>query len=398
VERFKLFQGIPEDFWRDWRWQMANSLTNKRRIEDFFPDLPREEAAAFYRYTAQYFLAITPYVLSLIERDSRGNPENTDPIWRQFCYLNESTLSGGDCYNGEDVNWEDPSEFPTEILHHKYPDRAIIRIVNKCFGHCNYCYLTSRVLDRNTAAANREGNSDAWERSVDYLHRTPQVRDVLISGGDPLILSNDRVERILSDLAKIPSIRSVRLNTRVFTFNPFRIDEELVRIFQRYRLTALEVHISHPREITPEVDEALDIFDRVGYRPLMLWRAPLLRGINCFEEVLEELFIKLYERRILPYYIFHYAPFTLGRSGYGVSVREGARILAKLRRRVPGPAFPRYTLFHLQGKQDIPLGDGSPEFIYERDENGQSVVSFKNWRGNWVTYPDVEDEDGVHEQ
>jgi lysine 2,3-aminomutase len=155
-------------------------------------------------------------------------------------------------------------------------------------------------------------------------------------------------------------------------------------------VTALEIHVAHPRELTPEFDAALRLLDEGGLRPLVLWRAPLLAGINDDRETLRTLLVSLYERRITPYYLFHFAPHALGRTARGVGVAEGAALLRSLRREVPGPAFPRYALFHVGGKHDIPLDPGgSPEFRYERDEQGRPVVRFLNWRREWVTYPDV---------
>ncbi len=389
MKRFWLFQDVPDELWRNWRWQFKNRLRNSSDILRFFPNLPGPEILAFQNYIQRYNISLTPYVLSLINTDERDNPVQDDPVWNQFRFLSPDEMTGCDDYDGVNINWESPSELPTRLLQHKYPDRAIIRIINQCFGHCNYCYLTSRVLDRE-ALRDREDYRTAWLRTLEYLKARPQIRDVLISGGEPLMLSNERLKSLLSDLSDIPSLQTIRLNTRAFTFNPYRIDRELVEIFKKYRLTALELHIAHPREMNDSMDQVLQMFDDAGYRPVMLWRSPLLKGINNSVEILEELFFKLYSRRILPYYIFHYAPYTLGRSRFGLSIREGCELLAALRRCIPGPAFPKYTLFHVEGKQDIPLElEGTPTFQYIRDESGRPAVRFKNWKGHWVTYPDL---------
>lgn len=391
MKRFWLFEDIPDDLWLDWKWQYKNRLHNNSAIRSFFPNISRSDERAFNHYTKRYFLSVTPYVLSLVDLDPEKNPKQNDPIWNQFRFLSEGEMQGDTDYDGTTQNWERPHEMPTTILHHKYPDRAIVRISNSCFGHCNYCYLTSRILDRDAAGSRRDAKQE-WERSLEYLRAHREIGDVLISGGDPLLLSNERIAGILSSLAGVPSIKSVRINTRVFTFNPYRFDEELVSIFKQYRLTALEMHMAHPRELTGIVDEKLGLFESVGYRPLLLWRSPLLQGINSSRDVLEELFIKLYRRRIKPYYLFHYAPFSIGRARYGVSIRNGIRLLEGLRRSIPGPAFPEFTLFHVEGKCQIPFEpEGTPNFRYTRDAEGKPVVEFKNWKDHWVTYPDVEE-------
>lgn len=389
--RFPRYRDVPDERWRDWRWQLRNRLDWRARdLREWFPRLPEAAAAEFRAWAKDFKVALTPYALSLIGLDADGNPRPDDPIWSQLRPLSRDELATDGAGQDRPENWELPGELPTRILHHKYPDRAILRLVNQCFGHCNYCYLTSRVIDRQGSPA-RAGGAGEWRRSLDYLRAHPEIRDVLLSGGDPLLLGNDRLDRLLGELRAIPSIRTIRLNTRALTFNPFRIDRGLVALLRAHAVTALEIHVVHPRELTPELDAALRLLDEGGSRPLVLWRAPLLAGINDRRETLRSLLVALYERRVTPYYLFHFAPHALGRRARGVSVAEGAALLRSLRRDVPGPAFPRYALFHVGGKHDIPLDpDGSAEFRYERDAQGRPVVRFRNWRHEWVTYPDVE--------
>ncbi len=388
--RFPKFRSVPDEDWRDWRWQQRHRLDWRTPdVRAFFPRLPEAAVQEFRAYAASFKVALTPYVLSLIELDEEGNPRAGDPIWNQFRFLSRDEYASDDAGPARQENWELPGELPTRILHHKYPDRAILRVVGQCFGHCNYCYLTTRVIDRRGSPA-KAGDADDWKRSLAYLRAHPEIRDVLLSGGDPLTLANARLGKLLRELRAIPSIRTIRLNTRALTFNPFRFDEGLVALLRAHALTALEIHVVHPRELTAELDAALRRFDDGGHRPLVLWRSPLLAGINDDRETLQTLLVGLYERRITPYYLFHFAPHALGRSARGVSVAEGAALLHSLRREIPGPAFPRYALFHVGGKQDIPLDEGgSAEFRYEQDGHGRPVVRFRNWQREWVTYPDV---------
>jgi len=390
MNRFHRFRNASEGEWRDWKWQMRNRLTTN--IEDFFPGLSVKEKHEFREYIGKFKFAITPYTLSLVALDDEGNPLKDDPVWNQIRYLSLDEFTGPSEYDGVHENWEATCEMPTGLLQHKYPDRAILRVVDTCFSHCNYCYLARRVLDKQQDQTHRSSWEQEWQNSLEYIKSRQEIRDVLISGGDPLILDNERIERILSDLRSIPGIRTLRLNTRVLTYNPFRIDAELAQIFKKYNLTVLEIHAGHPNEITEEFDVGLRLFDEAGHRPMILWRSPLLNGINDNEAILEELFFKLYERRILPYYLFHYAPYSLGRTTCGLSVRKGSRMLSRLRRSVPGPAFPRYTLFHLEGKQDIPLDlEGTHNFRYKTYKDGNPCIVFKNWKDKWVSYPDIKD-------
>ena len=391
MEKFHVYKNVTEADWTDWEWQLKNSITHLDDIRDVFPNLPNHQVSVYQAYVKNYKFRVTPYLLSLIELDDNLNPKDNDPIWSQFRFIEE--IASDSSYEAEDAqdNWETAEEMPTRILQHKYPDRAIIRATNTCIGHCNYCYLTSRVLDKETSDL-KSGDKDEWQKSMAYLRLNPGIADVLISGGDPLVFSNDRIESMLRDLRSIETVRTIRLNTRALTFNPYRFDEGLAEVFRKYRLTALEVHVCHSKELTEVADDCLKVFDRSGYRPMILCRAPLLRGVNDSEEVLGKLFLDLYERRIRPYYLFHYAPFTLGREFQGVPLRTGSRILKSLRRKIPGPAFPAYTLFHVEGKQDIPLDDeGTHKFRYDNSD-GKQVAVFENWKGNTVTYPDLQGE------
>ena len=392
MKRMYLFKDVPETDWIDWKWQLRHSITHHNDIREAFPNLPDHQVAEFKAYVEKYKFSLTPYLLSLIELDDNLNPKENDPIWNQFRFLKE--IAEGTSYEVAETeeNWENADEMPTKILHHKYPDRAIIRATQSCMAYCNYCYLTSRILDKETTDS-KAGDKEEWQKSIEYLHSKDEIRDVLISGGDPLVLTNDRIESMLRDLRSVKTIRTIRLNTRALTFNPYRFDTGLAEIFKKYDLTALEVHICHSRELTDVADDCLKVFDESGHRPMILWRAPLLSRVNDSEEVLEDLFLNLYARRIIPYYLFHYAPFTLGRGFQGVPIRKGSKIMKSLRRKIPGPAFPRYTLFHLEGKQDIPLDDeGNHTFKYEVSK-GKRIVRFENWKGNTVTYPDVQGEE-----
>ncbi|MGA1871304.1 MAG: KamA family radical SAM protein [bacterium] len=392
MDRFWKYEEVPEKLWKNWRWQLRNRIQNSTKLYDYFPNMDASQLKSFYAYAKNFNIGITPYMLSLIELDKNSNPIKNDPLWKQFRFHPLDILCNCNEYDGIKINWECAEEMPTAILHHKYPDRALIRITNNCFGYCNYCYLTHRTLDIKQKK-NLKRDELKWRESLRYLIHNPQIEDVLISGGDPLILNDSQIERILFDISKISTIKTIRLNTRTLTFNPFRITKELVRILKKYRITVLEVHIVHPYEITEVFDETLNLFDNCKFHPLILWRSPLLKGINDSYEVLRDLLLKLFQRRILPYYLFHYTPYSLGRSIYGTSIRKGVKLMLQLRRTIPGPAFPRYTLFHLTGKHDIPLElSDSPTFKYLKDPRGNPIVKFKNWHGQWVTYPDEPEE------
>lgn len=378
---------VSQENWRDWKWQQKNSITAKN-FTSFFPNLNTQEIESLQKYDKQFKFSFTPYLLNLIDLDENGNPCPNDPIWMQIRYSEMEATDGYSDYDGKTINWEIPSEFPSEIMQYKYPDRAIIRLTNSCLGYCNYCYLAMRTLDKKIQK-HQETMEKNWDATLSFLRSNPQIRDLLISGGDPLLLSNSRLRQIFSDLRSIKSIKTLRLNTRALTHNPFRFDTELISLFQEYRINVLEVHFAHPREITADVDYVLDQLDKINSRPLLLWRSPLLKDINNVPDVMEDLLVKLYERTIVPYYVFHYAPFAPGRHSLSTSVREGIQLLLKIRRKIPGPAFPIYCLYHPTGKQDIPLEpEGTPRFKYVLNEQGKPIIEYRNWKGEWVSYDD----------
>ncbi len=356
-------------------------MQDVRRI---FPLLSQERVEKLKKHIDSYRFFVTPYILSCIGLDENGNPLQNDPIWRQLhCEDCDYTVPVP-----SDSNWEVPEEVHYGILHQKYPGRALIRITGTCFSYCTYCYCAHRTIDN--LKGDQSHYTSVWPKLLTYLREHADIYEVLISGGDPLILSNEELSEILRDLRSIPSIRFIRINTRVFTYCPFRIDTELVGILKRFNVNAIEVHFSSHKELTPEVDEALGLFTLNNYSPMFLSRAPLLKGVNNSIGELETLFLELYKRGIFPYYMFHYAPYVICRSQLGTTVSEGASLLNYLRRRIPGPAMPRYTLFHQSGKHDIPFDEnGTAEFKYSKTQQGKSHVTFCNWRGDWVDYPDV---------
>jgi lysine 2,3-aminomutase len=384
-----LFHSTEDKKWKNWKWHVQNSVHSYEDLYRYFPSMAVPDKNFIEKYCEKYRLGITPYVLSLIDLDRNGNPVSTDPIWNQFCYHRSQTNEINFEYDGVHQNWEVPEELHFGILHQKYPGRVLIRLIDTCFGYCNYCYVAHRTLDKKRSSSVHNYRA-VWDKILLYLKNRPDIYEVLLSGGDPLLLDTGQLEEILKDIRSIPTIKYIRINSRALSHCPFRFDEHLVKVLKEYSVNAIEVHFCNERELTKDVDDALELFDHVGYRPLFLWRAPLLRGVNDSIEELERLLLGLYSRKITPYYLFHYAPYSLGRDTRGIPVRRGVNLLRFIRRRLPGPAIPRYTLFHITGKHDIPFEvDGTPEFCYERDAEGKPIIRFVNWRGDWVIYPDI---------
>ena len=382
-----------EKEWKDWRWQQRNSLHSGRDISRFYPNFPESEIGEIARYEQERRWGITPYTLSLMELDEQGNPSPSDPLVKQTFPIRGFAIDTSvDSYVDNvstNKNWELPGDMKTPILQHKYTQKVLFRIPNACLAYCGFCFEVERVEDKR---AKKQGvNENLWRQSIDYIKGHPEVMEVILSGGEPLLLDNETLEEKLSDIRSIPHIKAIRVHTRALTFNPYRIDEDLVEIFKKYRVNEMGIHMCHPNELTPEVKEALGKFDEQGYGGILkMGQTPLLKGINDNKEVLQELFIRMYtEFGIKPYYLLHSIPWSPGANQYRTDVKTGVRIINAMKGHIPNIAIPEYIIVHHTGKKTVPLEPGgTPEFQYTQNENGHPIVRFRNWKGNWETYLD----------
>lgn len=377
--------------WKDWKWQQRNSIHSANQIKRFFPNFPEEELTQIGKYDKQRKWGITPYTLSLMKMDDKGDPLPSDPIVKQTFPIRGFRLDfSEDSYDGStESNWELPRDMVTPIMQHKYTNKVIIRTQNSCLGYCGFCFEVARVEDKTTTK--KSVNETIWNQSMRYIEEHQEIAEVILSGGDPLLLDNNSLDGRLSDIRSIPHVKAIRVHTRALTFNPFRIDDGLVGLFKRYRVNALGIHICHPNELTEEMKEAVNRFDNLGYGSIIkLGQTPLLNGINNDAEILKELFMRMYtEFHIKPYYLFHSIPWSPSANDYRTSVKEGVILMKALKRHIPNVAMPEYVIVHHEGKQTVPLEeDETSRFQYAQNERGKPIVRFKNWRGNLETYLD----------
>lgn len=379
--------------WDDWRWQQQNGLRSSKDIRKFYPNFPEEEIKKLSVFEREYRFGLTPYLISLIEKDENGNPKRNDPLYMQFFpRVDVSESDSPDNYNRIDSNWELEEDFPTPILQHKYPDKALFRMTNSCLGYCNYCFEIARVSDRESKM--QSTNNFLWMASLKYIREHPEIEEVILSGGEPLIVNNEILEERLSSISEISSIRAIRIHTRALTFNPYRFDKGLVETLKRNRVAELGIHIAHPNEITTDFKGALDKFDEYGYGSILkMAQIPLLKGVNDDPEILHGLFMGLYaDCRIKPYYLLHSMPWTSGAIDYRTSVRRGVGLMKTMKRKMSNVAMPEYIIVHHTGKRTVPLeSNGTHEFQYTQNEEGYPIISFKNWKGDWETYLDGKD-------
>lgn len=375
--------------WENWRWQQQHSIRSLDSLLRTYPGLDGGSIHAAQNWATRGFrLRLTPYMLSLMEHDHNALPRRDDPVWRQFFPPQLSARLADDEYCADKENWEKPEEMLTPILQRKYPDRAIVCATDSCFGYCTYCFRS--LQSRHTRK--RHGGLRHWKQTLKVLAGYPDIEEIILSGGEPLILSDERLESMLRDLRRIKTVRTIRIHTRACTHNPYRFSAGLGVLLKRYGVTAMCLHVQHPRELTKELADGLDELRDAHPHLMLLSQTVLMKGVNDDSTTLGRLFMDLYRLGIKPYYLFHMMPNIPAADVTRTSVVRGAVIMRELRHRMTGPALPEYVLSPMDGKRTVPQElDGTPEFRYKTDRKGRPVVRFKNWQGCWVTYPDVPD-------
>jgi len=359
------WEQATNDEWNDWHWQLKNRVNTLAQLEALIP-LTTEERAGAILSGNKLALGITPYFFNLIDRNDPACPIRRQVIPRleETLYQPEELLDP--C--GEDKDMVAPG------LVHRYPDRVLFLVTDRCASYCRYC-TRSRVV-----SGVGEQHLDADHKAaIDYIRRTPRVRDVLLSGGDPLLLSDGKLEGLLSALRAIPHVEFLRIGTRIPIFLPQRITPELCAMLKKYHPLWMSVHTNHPRELTAESREALGRLADAGI-PLGN-QAVLLRGVNDSATVLKELFQKLLMCRVRPYYLYQ-CDLIRGSAHLRTTIKEGLQIMEQLRGHTSGYAIPQYVVDGPGGGGKIPL---NPEYILGND--GRSLV-LRNFEGQIYEYPE----------
>jgi len=322
--------------WRDWRWQLANRVTRPADLARWLPGFtatPKMEAAAQH-----YSLSATPYYLSLAEA-----PWEDDPIVRMAVPSADELVTlpkrGGD-FTGEE------SESPVPGLIHRYPDRVLLLTARQCPVLCRFC-MRRRIFDEGQREI-----TDPLDSWVDYLTRRPGVREVILSGGDPLMLGTERLDRILEALSALPHVELLRIGTRAPVTLPMRVDDELCRMLERHHPLWLVTHFNHPREVSAEAAAAVDRLLRAGI-PVEN-QSVLLRGINDSSRVLEQLLRGLGRIRVRPLYLHQCDP-VAGIEHFRTPLRLGPALIEELRPRLGGTSLPRFMVDLPDGGGKIPL-------------------------------------------
>ncbi|HEX9768040.1 MAG TPA: KamA family radical SAM protein [Kiloniellales bacterium] len=365
-----LRQHFPQatiDEWNDWRWQSRNRLRALAKLSEIFR-LSDDERVAIERHRGSLPLGITPYYASLMSRD-----DPFEPLRRTHIPVNDEYLRAPG--EADDPLHEDADSSVPGLVH-RYPDRVLFLATGFCSTYCRYC-TRSRMVGE--PGGEYSFSLSQWDRALAYIEAHPEIRDVLVSGGDPLTLADDKLDYLLGRLHAIEHVEFVRLGTKVPVVLPQRITKDLVRTLRRHHPLWMSIHFSHPSELTPEVTEACSRLADAGI-PLGS-QTVLLKGINDDSAVLKKLFHGLLQRRVRPYYLYQCDPIT-GSAHFRTSVAKGLEIMKDLRGHTTGYAVPTYVIDAPGGGGKIPL---LPDYVVGRQDDD---LLLRNYEGKVYRYHD----------
>lgn len=367
--RAPIYSDVPDEKWNDWRWQLSHRLNSADDLGQILPLTESERHAL--AATHLFRVDITPYFVSLIDPD-----DPNDPIRRQVIPTEAEMVPFTSMM--EDSLAEDRHS-PVPGLVHRYPDRVLMLVTTQCASYCRYC-TRSRIVGDPSAQFSRAD----YDAQIAYLERTPQVRDVLLSGGDPLVLAPKLLEQLLERLRAIPHIEIVRIGTRVPVFMPMRVDDELCRMLERFHPLWMNIHVNHSSEITAELAAACDRLSRVGI-PLGN-QSVLLAGVNDSVHIQRKLVQDLVRMRVRPYYLYQ-CDLVEGAGHFRTTVAKGVEIMEGLRGHTSGYAIPQYVVDAPGGGGKIPVG---PNYVLSQ---APGKVVLRNYEGYLTTYTEPDDYD-----
>lgn len=352
--------------WKDWRWQFRHSITT---IEDFeeilnvsFSD---EERGELEKTLKRFPMAITPYYASLIDIDNFRD----DPVFRQsFCSTSELNIKA---YEMGDPLSED-SDSPVENITHRYPDRVLFHVSNMCAMYCRHCTRKRKVGDQDHIPGR-----DSLQNGLQYIKDNPQVRDVLLSGGDPFMLSDSAIQWLLEEVSAIEHVEVIRIGTRIPVVLPYRVTDELAEMLGKFDKLWINTHFNHPRELTDSSRQAVKKLVKQGIP--MGNQTVLLAGVNDCPYIMKTLMQKLVKNRIRPYYIYQ-CDLSEGLSHFRTPVSKGVEIIESLRGHTSGFAVPTYVIDAPGGGGKIPV---TPNYVISYSTN---KVILRNYEGVICSY------------
>ncbi|WP_321491316.1 KamA family radical SAM protein [uncultured Desulfobacter sp.] len=361
--RKKFYPLIPDKEWNNWQWQLQNRILSHEKLSQFLT-LSQEETLV--NRISQLPLSITPYYLSLISPDDPYQPLRKSVVPNVNEWLQMPGESGDPL--GED------HQSPVPGLVHRYPDRVLFLLSDFCSTYCRYC-TRSRMVGHGTIHASRT----QWEKALQYIEETPAVRDVLLSGGDPMTLGDDCLEWVLARLRQIGHVEVIRIGTKVPAVLPQRITPNLVKMLKKYHPLWMSLHFIHADECTPETAKACARLADAGI-PLGS-QTVLLKGINDSAKTMASLMHGLMKMRVRPYYLYQCDPIT-GSSHFRTSIEKGLEIIRSLRGFTSGYAVPTYVVDAPGGGGKIPL---MPNYVQGHTADNLVMTNYEN---RTFLYPD----------
>ncbi len=363
-----IWKDVTQDQWNDWHWQLANRIMDAEKLSMVIP-LDEDEKRAITTSLKHLRMAITPYYASLIDPN-----DPKDPIRKQAIpTMNELYKAPNE---SSDPLFEDVDS-PVYGLTHRYPDRVLALVTDQCSMYCRHC--TRR---RKAGETDMPMPLDKIEKMVEYVADHPEIRDVLLSGGDPFTLSDERLELIIKKFKEIPHVEIIRIGTRTPVVMPQRITDGLVSMLRKYHPIWINVHFNHPNEITPDSERALAKLADAGI-PLGN-QSVLLRGVNDCPQVMKKLVHLLVKNRVRPYYIYQ-CDLSEGLSHFRTTVARGIEIIEYLRGHTSGFAVPTYVIDAPGGGGKIPV---EPQYLISM---GAGKVVLRNYEGGIFTYEEPDD-------
>ena len=362
-----LFANVPEEQWNDWTWQAKNRITNLTELKKYIT-LTQEEEQGIEKCLATFRMAITPYYLSLIDLD-----DPCDPIRKQ------AIPSADELYFAPEESADslhEDTDSPVKGLTHRYPDRVLFLLTDRCAAYCRHC--TRRRLVGQTDNSMPREQIDAC---IDYIRQHSEVRDVLLSGGDAFMLSDEMLEYVISNLRKIEHVEIIRLGTRTPIVMPQRITENLCNMLKKYHPIWVNVHFNHPNEITAESAAACARLADAGI-PLGN-QSVLMAGINDCVHVMRKLVNELVRIRVRPYYIYA-CDLSLGLSHFRTPVSKGIEIIEGLRGHTSGFCVPTFVVDAPGGGGKVPV---MPDYVISQTPR---KVILRNFEGVITTYTEPE--------
>ncbi len=353
-----LFKDVTDEQWNDWHWQVRHRLTSVEDLDQVL-HLNDEQRADLERCMGRFRVAVTPYYASLMDPDDPSCPVRQQGVPTPA----ELTVGVADMQD----SLSEAVDSPTTLITHRYPDRVLFITTEMCSMYCRHC-TRRRIVGEHEGAVSKED----YENAFTYIRRNPEVRDVLLSGGDPLTLSDERLEWLLQNVTEIPHVEIVRIGSRMPVVCPQRITPELCEMLRKYHPLYLNTHFNHPKEITPESTRACEMLADAGI-PLGN-QSVLMKGINDCGKVMKRLVHGLVKIRVKPYY-YYQCDLAEGTGHFRTSVAKGIEIYESLRGHTTGFAVPTYIIDAIGGGGKTPV---IPSYLVSQ---GDHQVILRNYEG-----------------